>query len=87
MDFLRNWTDVGQLTGVFASLFDLDGNGTITVREFEQLMPCIRVLEPRVHAVSFADFKKHADTIAVDGVVSIEECANWMKETLTHALA
>jgi len=80
MGALTSIHDRVEMAKFFARSADKDGNGFISSEEFEDLLTALRVSNKiTLDSISFEDFVKAADTNK-DGKISIEECADWIRE-------
>jgi len=80
----RNLHNLRRITIDRAAAFDTDGDGIISLTEFEEIMKIAISHDPKLKGLTYADFVTEADTNK-DGKVSIEELAGWMETRVNLA--
>jgi len=69
--------EAGGIARVLGKSFDKNGDGFISVDEFEELLKMVAVVDPKLENLTFDVFVKEADSNK-DGRVSVAECGNWI---------
>jgi len=81
VDLMATLHDTTQIAINQAKLIDADGNGFISQDEFASLLKSLKVHDGRLREVTFEEFVTAADSNQ-DGLVSVEECAEWIRKAL-----
>lgn len=77
VDAIAHAHDMRYSAKITATMADTDGNGFISADEYHDMYELLLMHNPKLKAIPFETFLQEADTNK-DGLVSIEECLEWL---------